>query len=159
MKWSILLEIIWVCMVLVGLLKTLAIRSSWFSEHKKGVSEWPISLWSTAELCTLGFCRSTSWRRTEELRFNALKSFSVCQPALTPCLGHDIFEGVLSYCVGLDLKYLIKKKDGVRIQRWTEGSGSLSPGHWVRLWCSHKTMCCQLRGSSFQVKPSGTGIS
>lgn len=42
--------------------------------------------------------------------FNALKAFHVCQPGLPPCLGHDIFEGVLSYDVALYLKYFIKKK-------------------------------------------------
>jgi len=42
--------------------------------------------------------------------FNTLKSFHVCQPGLPPCLGHDIFEGVLSYDVALYLKYFIKKK-------------------------------------------------
>ncbi|XP_053090764.1 uncharacterized protein LOC128318517 [Pangasianodon hypophthalmus] len=29
--------------------------------------------------------------------FNALESFHVSQPGLPPCLGHDLFEGVLSY--------------------------------------------------------------
>lgn len=33
--------------------------------------------------------------------FNSLKYFTVCQPGLPPCLGHDIFEGVLSYDVAL----------------------------------------------------------
>lgn len=42
--------------------------------------------------------------------FNALKSFHVCLPGLPPCLGHDIFEGILSYDVALYLKYFIKKK-------------------------------------------------
>lgn len=42
--------------------------------------------------------------------FNALKSFHVCQPGLPPCLGHDIFEGVLAYDVALYLKYFIKQK-------------------------------------------------
>ncbi|KAF7640984.1 hypothetical protein LDENG_00001670 [Lucifuga dentata] len=42
--------------------------------------------------------------------FNALKSFHVCQPGLPPCVGHDTFEGVLSYDVALSLKYFIKKK-------------------------------------------------
>lgn len=42
--------------------------------------------------------------------FNSLKYFKVCQPGLPPCLGHDIFEGVLSYDVALFLKYFIKKK-------------------------------------------------
>ena len=42
--------------------------------------------------------------------FNSLKHFNVCQPGLPPCLGHDIFEGILSYDVTLYLKYFIKKK-------------------------------------------------
>lgn len=42
--------------------------------------------------------------------FNNLKSYHVCQPGLPPCLGHDIFEGVLSYDVALYLKHFIKKK-------------------------------------------------
>lgn len=42
--------------------------------------------------------------------FNTLKAFHVCQPGLPPCLGHDVFEGVLSYDVALFLKYFIKKK-------------------------------------------------
>lgn len=42
--------------------------------------------------------------------FNALKSFHVCQPGLPPCLGHDIFEGILSNDLALYLKYFIKKK-------------------------------------------------
>ena len=47
--------------------------------------------------------------------FNALKSFHVCQPGLPPCLGHDIFEGVLSYDVALYLKYL-REINGLHIQ-------------------------------------------
>lgn len=43
--------------------------------------------------------------------FNALKSFHVCQPGLPPCVGHDIFEGVLSYDIALCLKYFVKKKE------------------------------------------------
>ena len=42
--------------------------------------------------------------------FNTLQNFDVCSPGLPPCLGHDIFEGVLSYDVALYLKYSIKKK-------------------------------------------------
>ena len=39
-----------------------------------------------------------------------MKYFSVCLPGLPPCLGHDIFEGVLSYDVALYLKHFVKKK-------------------------------------------------
>nr|XP_055039672.1 uncharacterized protein LOC129427310 isoform X2 [Misgurnus anguillicaudatus]XP_055039673.1 uncharacterized protein LOC129427310 isoform X2 [Misgurnus anguillicaudatus] len=42
--------------------------------------------------------------------FSSLKNFKVCQPGLPPCLGHDVFEGVLSYDVVLYLKYFVKKK-------------------------------------------------
>lgn len=42
--------------------------------------------------------------------FNDLESFHVCQPGLPPCLGHDLFEGIVSYDVALFLKYLIKTK-------------------------------------------------
>ena len=41
--------------------------------------------------------------------FNDFPNFHVCQPGLPPCLGHDIFEGVLSYDLGLYLNYFIKK--------------------------------------------------
>lgn len=42
--------------------------------------------------------------------FNDLKSFHVCQPGLPPCLGHDLFEGIVSFDVALYLKYFIKTK-------------------------------------------------
>ena len=42
--------------------------------------------------------------------FNNLESFHVCWPGLPPCLGHDLFEGVLSYDVALFLKDFIKTK-------------------------------------------------
>lgn len=42
--------------------------------------------------------------------FNTLESFHVTQPGLPPCLGHDLFEGVLSYDLALYLKNIIKKK-------------------------------------------------
>lgn len=46
--------------------------------------------------------------------FNELKAFHVWQPGL-PRLGHDIFEGVLSYVLALYLKYFIKKRNGFHI--------------------------------------------
>jgi len=42
--------------------------------------------------------------------FNTLQNFNVCSPGMPPCLGHDIFEGVISYDVALYLKYMILKK-------------------------------------------------
>lgn len=42
--------------------------------------------------------------------FNDLPNFHVCQPGLPPCLGHNIFERVLSYDLALYLKYFSKKR-------------------------------------------------
>ena len=42
--------------------------------------------------------------------FNELKYFNVCQPGLPPCLGHDLFEGVISYDLALFIKYFVKIK-------------------------------------------------
>ena len=42
--------------------------------------------------------------------FNKLKHFHVCLPGLSPCLGHDLFEGVVSGDVALFLKYFVMKK-------------------------------------------------
>lgn len=41
---------------------------------------------------------------------NSLKNFHVCQPGLPPCLGHDVFEGVLAYDMALHLKHFVKEK-------------------------------------------------
>lgn len=42
--------------------------------------------------------------------FNKLDHFHVCSPGLPPCLGHDLFEGVVQYDVPLYLNYFIKTK-------------------------------------------------
>ena len=39
-----------------------------------------------------------------------LKHFHVCQPGLPPCIGHDLFEGVVQYDVALCIKKLVEKK-------------------------------------------------
>lgn len=41
--------------------------------------------------------------------FNTLKHFHVCT-GLPPCLGHDLFEGVVSYDLALYINYLVKEK-------------------------------------------------
>ena len=41
--------------------------------------------------------------------FNELDSFHVCKNGLPPCLGHDLFEGVVNNDVALILKHLIKQ--------------------------------------------------
>lgn len=39
--------------------------------------------------------------------FNQLKHFHVCQPGLPPCLGHDLFEGIVSADLALYIKNLV----------------------------------------------------
>ena len=42
--------------------------------------------------------------------FNKLKHFHVAQPGLPPCLGHDLFEGVVSYDLALYIKHYVKNE-------------------------------------------------
>lgn len=42
--------------------------------------------------------------------FNELTYFHVCEPGLPPCLGHDLFEGIVSTDLALYLKHLISKE-------------------------------------------------
>ncbi len=43
--------------------------------------------------------------------FNDLKYFHVCQPGLPPCLGHDLFEGVVTFDLFLYLEHFVKDKN------------------------------------------------
>lgn len=40
--------------------------------------------------------------------FNDLTHFHVCQPGLPPCLGHDLFEGMVSSDLALYIKHLVR---------------------------------------------------
>lgn len=40
--------------------------------------------------------------------FNELSYFHVCNPGLPPCIGHDLFEGVVSYDLALYIKHLVR---------------------------------------------------
>lgn len=42
--------------------------------------------------------------------FNELTHFHVCQPGLPPCLGHDLFEGIVSTDLSLYLNHLVLKE-------------------------------------------------
>ncbi len=42
--------------------------------------------------------------------FNELTYFHVCEPGLPPCLGHDLFEGIVSTDLALYRKHLISKE-------------------------------------------------
>ncbi|KAF7641351.1 hypothetical protein LDENG_00283860, partial [Lucifuga dentata] len=42
--------------------------------------------------------------------FNSLTYFHVCQPGLPPCIGHDVFEGVVAYDLAIYIKYFVKVK-------------------------------------------------
>ncbi|CAN8007415.1 unnamed protein product [Ixodes pacificus] len=41
--------------------------------------------------------------------FNVLSSFHVCQAGLPPCIGHDMFEGVVQYHLPLFIRYFVRK--------------------------------------------------
>lgn len=42
--------------------------------------------------------------------FNKLQYFHVCAPGLPPCIGHDLFEGVVAFDLKLYIDYFILKK-------------------------------------------------
>ncbi|XP_074657114.1 uncharacterized protein LOC141910282 [Tubulanus polymorphus] len=42
--------------------------------------------------------------------FNNLPNFHVCEPRLPPCLGHDLFEGVVTYDLAKVFSHMIKTK-------------------------------------------------
>lgn len=87
--------------------------------------------------------------------FNELDNFHVCQPGLPPCLGHDLFEGIVSSDLALFINHLVTKEKHFsylelnrRINGFkylsndasnkpcevAPGAGKLS-GHAVQNWC------------------------
>lgn len=42
--------------------------------------------------------------------FHVLKHFHVCQSGLPPCIGHDLFEGVVRYDMPLYIRYFVTEK-------------------------------------------------
>ena len=42
--------------------------------------------------------------------FNVIKSYHVCNPGLSPCIAHDLHEGIIQYDLMLAIKSFIKKK-------------------------------------------------
>ncbi|XP_031780303.1 uncharacterized protein LOC100679989 isoform X1 [Nasonia vitripennis] len=42
--------------------------------------------------------------------FNQLQYYHVCSPGLPPCIGHDLFEGIITYDLRLFIDYLIQQK-------------------------------------------------
>lgn len=42
--------------------------------------------------------------------FNQLAHLHVCQPGLALCLGHDLFEGIVSYNLALFIGHLVEEK-------------------------------------------------
>ena len=86
--------------------------------------------------------------------FNQLSHFHVCQPGLPPCLGHDLFEGVIAYNLPLYIRHLVEENHFTYLQlnrcknqfRYEVNDGKdipadLSPssdklsGHAVQNWC------------------------
>ena len=40
--------------------------------------------------------------------FHQLQQFHVCSPALLPCIGHDLFEGIVAYDMALFIKHFVR---------------------------------------------------
>lgn len=40
----------------------------------------------------------------------SLTYFHICQPGLPPCVGHDVFEGIVAYDLAIYIKYIVKVK-------------------------------------------------
>ena len=86
--------------------------------------------------------------------FNSLRYFHVCNLGLPPCLGHDLFEGIVRYDLALFIKDLVKKKwfsyeylnrtmkrtqlkgfDASDKPPEIKSSGEKISGHAVENWC------------------------
>lgn len=86
--------------------------------------------------------------------FNVLNFYHVCMPGLPPCLGHDLFEGVIQYDLALLLKELCKGttdmsigylNDSIKVFKFKGSdardkpglisSGPSIGGHAVQNWC------------------------
>ena len=86
--------------------------------------------------------------------FNALNFYHVCLPGLPPCLGHDMFEGVIQYDLALLLKELSKGtpdmsidylNDAIKVFKFKRSDACDKPGliskgpgiggHAVQNWC------------------------
>ncbi|XP_030842614.1 uncharacterized protein LOC105437795 isoform X1 [Strongylocentrotus purpuratus] len=91
--------------------------------------------------------------------FNRLRYFHVCSPGLPPCLGHDLFEGIVRYDLALYIKDLVKKKwfsyeylnrtmknahlkgfDANDKPPEISSSGEKISGHAVQNWCLLRTL-------------------
>ena len=88
---------------------------------------------------------------------NCLKYYHVCMPGLPPCLGHDLFEGVVKFDLALILKVLIRGKKECNVLSFqylnkaikqfkflgTDGhdkpaivcEGKTVGGHAAQVWC------------------------
>lgn len=87
--------------------------------------------------------------------FNELQYYHVCNPGLPPCLGHDLFEGVVYYDLAIFIHYMVKVKkwftyailNQIIVKFKYRGSdannkpgtvneqGSKLGGHAVQNWC------------------------
>lgn len=87
--------------------------------------------------------------------FNKLKYYHVCNPGLPPCLGHDLFEGVVQYDLALFINYMVKVNKWFTYAQFNQivtkfkylggdvnnkpstisDQGSKLGGHAVQNWC------------------------
>lgn len=79
--------------------------------YKLGQIRDPVSYDSAAALIADDATLSHSKGIKFESHFNKLNFFHVSNPGLPPCLGHDLFEGVVAYDLTLFIKdFVLKKK-------------------------------------------------
>ncbi|XP_054724735.1 uncharacterized protein LOC129235069 [Uloborus diversus] len=74
----------------------------------------PIRTPSHYDTCITALAEGTTTSSDHGIKFNSvfndLKYFHVCQPGLPPCLGHDLFEGIVAYDLVLYINYFCKVK-------------------------------------------------
>lgn len=107
--------------------------------------------------------------------FNELRYYHVCNPGLPPCLGHDLFEGVVQYDLALFLNHFVKVKkwftyaclNQIIIKFKYKGSdandkpnilndkGKRLGGHAVQNWCLLRVLplliCSKIQDTSDEV--------
>lgn len=82
-------------------------RDSFVSDPTKlGPPRTPENYRSSVDILSEGSENIVDGIKSDSL-LNSLEHFHVCKPGLPPCLGHDLFEGIVSADLQLYLKHLV----------------------------------------------------
>lgn len=88
------------------------IKNSQFKD--KPFSVGPVRTPRHYDMCINTISNGTNIKSDHGIKFNSvfnnLKFFHVCQPGLPPCLGHDLFEGIVAYDLALYFHHFCKIK-------------------------------------------------